>query len=132
MGNPPGRYQIELDGKQPILHKRDGALLEDQIFDATAGWESLFTFEIVNLDLPFRFSQPPGPQPIDWFSAGNPIEQPPHIHHEVREEGTVLDLKVNPPNPLPPENEFRFVFNFENGEGLDPLDPTIVEKPPDQ
>lgn len=123
MGNVPGHYCIKFDDDIPNVHICQGSGLENLDFDAIAGDESTFAFEIVESEV--RFSE----TPITWLTVDQ--EQPPSVHSEIGPENKVLSIRVTPPDTQTSEHQFHFRMNFDNDTSLGPpLDPTIVEKPP--
>lgn len=136
MANPPGTYLIEFNDGTPSLHTGQGTLLQDHSFRAPAGNDQIFIFAIQ--DPQIHYSQPPGPEPIAWFNiAVEPIERPADIEPSFSVDRMVLTLHVDPPPDLAFDLVFRFKLFFDNGlslgpdDGVKPLDPTIIEKPPD-
>lgn len=126
-----GRYFVKVtnDREKPTLHREpDGPALDDARFLAPAGTLSTFDFEILNLDpLPIvHFARPP----ITWRNGDPAGLQPPEVC-----DGT-LTLKIAP-GVITIDQELHFDLCFDNGavlwsaQGVRPLDPTIIEKPPE-
>lgn len=131
-----GAYFIELDGQcNPILKQEDGAPLEPHPkFLAVEGPSSDFIFEIRVSDLNFGF----GPTALEWRDNGVAVPQPDSIRSCLF--GRKLTLTVFPPSAITLDVLFDFVLFFSNGKQIEastahgdrPLDPTIVERPPEQ
>ena len=126
-----GHYFVKItnDQRKPTLHREpEGPALDDARFLAVAGVLSTFSFEILNLDAPpiVHFA----PTPVTWSNEPASGLQPPEV------VGVTLTLKIAP-GMITIDQEFHFDLCFDNGamlwsaDGLRPLDPTIIEKPPE-
>ena len=126
-----GRYYVKVinDCEKPTLHREaEGPALDDAMLLAEAGRLSTFIFEILSLDSPplIHFAQ----TPITW-NHGEPSGL-----HPLENDGTTLTLKITP-GEITICQESPFELCFDNGavlwsaSGVGPLDPTIIEKPPE-
>lgn len=131
----PGTYHIKLnDSGKPSLYMSDGTHLDDPTFE-TIGDASI-AFEILNIsDIPdsLIFSE----TPITWSDGAEPLGVP--IGNSHHREGNTLTLDVRPPVKEPVTVTYHFTLHLNLGDipevlwasdGSRPLDPTIVENPP--
>jgi hypothetical protein len=132
----PGTYIIKLnDFGKPSLYTSEGAHLDHPRFETTG--DSRFHFEILNVsDIPdsLIFSEPP----ISWSDGEEPLGTPLGNSHHV--EGNILTLDVRLPVLDPLTVTYHFTLYLNRGDitevlwtsdGVRPLDPTIIEKPPE-
>ena len=132
----PGTYTIKLnDFGKPSLYTSEGTHLDHPRFETTG--DGRLRFEILNpsdISDSLIFSEPP----ISWSDGEEPLGTPLGNSHRV--EGNILTLDVHPPilDPLAVTYHFTLLLNRGNisevlwaHDGSRPLDPTIIEKPPE-
>jgi hypothetical protein len=126
----PGTYVIKLiDPDKPALFDQNGNPLNDSPFETCGGVFHFTISEEAQQDL-LAFS----PIPITWHAQEELT--PPPSGNITSLEGDTLKLTVSPPEA---EHIYHFGLHFNLGrielrlwsaDGLRPLDPTIIEKPP--
>jgi hypothetical protein len=128
----PGTYTIKLnDFGKPSLYTSDGTRLDDPTFETKGA--ARIAFEILNIsEIPdsLVFSE----HPVTWSDGVEPFGNSHHL------EGNTLTLNVHPPvtEPLTVTYHFKLHLNLGDisevlwsSDGSRPLDPTIIEKPPE-
>ncbi len=138
MNNGPGLYIVKLNGHgKPALYDTGGEPLGDYTFETTG--DALLVFEIHNtIDIANSFTF--GNTPITWSLGGKRIVQPVGNSYEM-EGSTKLAWQIQPPKTSPLPVTYQFTLWFTLGGAIEaqplvsadgtPIDPTIVEKPPD-
>jgi hypothetical protein len=129
----PGTYLVRRNANgKPSLYTSDGTPIQNPIFQ-TIG-DAVLTFEIENdnnLRDGFIFTA----SPLSWSDGAEPIG-----NQFVRNGNTSLVLNVRPPLAQRLTVTYHFQLHFNSGEiedvlwsddGGTVLDPTIIEKPPE-
>lgn len=132
----PGTYTIKLnDCGKPSLYGANGTTpIDDPQFESSGN--ASFFFQILERSL---ISFDPE-RPITWGELGWAPEPPGNSHHVVTEVSTLI-LNVTPAmtSMMPVSTRYHFTLHFNVGgrsdvlwksDGSKPLDPTIVENPP--
>jgi hypothetical protein len=129
----PGTYTIKLNASgQPSLYAAGGtAPLDDPQFESSGN--TSFFFQILDRSL-IAFDEE---RPITW---GELESEPLGNCHHIVKELSLLILNVTPSALMPDSTTYHFTLNLNVGDNSDvlwtadgsrPLDPTIVEKPPE-
>jgi len=136
----PGTYLIKLNGScQPSLYTFDGKPIDDPRFESFGNASFFFSLAYVTS---LAFSQ----EPMTWHDGdNNRLPEPFGNGHRLVEEVKVLILNVTPPiMDLGEPQHHHFTLHLNVGgihdhddvlwmsDGSRPLDPTIIEKPPEQ
>jgi hypothetical protein len=127
----PGTYTVTLNAQdKPALIPPGMTTPIDHVTFETCGGTFLFVITDESLPEPLTFH----PIPITWHSQGELI--PPPSGNSTSLDGNTLTLTVSPPEELQ-THHFGLHFNLGDialelwsADGLRPLDPTIIEKPP--
>jgi hypothetical protein len=132
----PGTYFIKLNASgHPGMYAPDGMPIDDPRFESSGNASFFFS---LGLDESVAFSE----DPMTWRDAdGNMMSEPFGNGHRVMEEVRVLILNVTPPVVMPASlPSYHFTLHLNVGDASDvlwasdgsrPLDPTIIEKPPE-